>query len=237
MKKIVYFLGVFFLIVSCSFHDDGINADDNGSGILLGFDDYHVESWNASLDLFDRYNAKVTFFVTLETPTPFCSDAQARGHEIAYHTIHHPRLPDLSYEDFLTETVSAISFFAAAGIELKTFAYPYGVWKGWMHQVLLAYYKTVRGFDRDFYVYKIDEARTGYLGSMSIDNINYPGDGEFKKTMERILKIVKLSANNVVPVTSHAISNDDWGITRGRLEWLLKKCSELNLRFYTYKEL
>jgi hypothetical protein len=133
--------------------------------------------------------------------------------------------------------VSAINSFQADGIKLRTFAYPYGACEDWMHPVLLNYYKTVRGFSKNFYIYKIEDARTGYLGSMSIDNINYHGDEEFKKTMERIFKIVKLTSNNVIPLTSHAVSNADWGIKRGRLEWLLRKCNELNMRFYTYKEL
>jgi peptidoglycan/xylan/chitin deacetylase (PgdA/CDA1 family) len=223
-----------FLITSCSFDD--LPVKDNNSGVVLGFDDYHPDTWEQNFDLFDKYNAKVTFFVTLESPSSFCLTAQSRGHEIAYHTIHHPHLPTVTRENFLEETVSRIDVFKSSGIDLTTFAYPFGEYEKWMHDELLQYYKIVRGFS-GFRIYNIDDMKHGFIDSKSIDNTRYKTDREFKNNVARMLKLAKLNSDTVISLTSHMIGGDDWGITPERLEYVLRMCQKLNLKFYTYKEL
>jgi peptidoglycan/xylan/chitin deacetylase (PgdA/CDA1 family) len=232
--RIIFLL--FLTIFSCSL-DSGIDREDNNSGILLGFDDYNETTWREGFALFKKYDAKVTFFVNLENPTPFCLDAQTEGHEIGYHTIHHPDLSAVTREVFFEETIAPIAVFGSSGVTLSSFAYPGGEWKGWMHQELLGHYKIVRGFDAGFHIYDKDGIKNRYISSMSIDNIKYKSDREFQDDIMRILKIIKAGRNNVISLTSHAISNDAWGIKKDRLEYLLKKCTELNVRFYKYREL
>jgi peptidoglycan/xylan/chitin deacetylase (PgdA/CDA1 family) len=210
---------------------------DNNSGILLSFDDYHETTWRESFALFKKYDAKVTFFVSLENPTPFCFDAQTEGHEIGYHTIHHPDLTAITKDVFFEETIAPIAFFRYCGVNLSSFAYPGGEWKRWMHRELLAHYEIVRGFDAGFHIYDKDDIKNRYISSMSIDNIKYKSDREFQDDIMRILRIIKAGKNNVVPLTSHAISNDAWGIKKARLEYLLRKCTELSLHFYRYQDL
>jgi peptidoglycan/xylan/chitin deacetylase (PgdA/CDA1 family) len=163
-------LFVLISITSCSF--DALNTGDNNSGIVLGFDDYNPVTWEENFDLFDKYNARVTFFVKLDSPTPFCYAAQARGHEIGYHIIHHPNLSTLNKAQFLAETVDLIAVFAGLGINLTTFAYPYGVYEDWMHEELLRHYKVVRGFYA-FHLYNRDDMKYGFIDSTSIDNTSY----------------------------------------------------------------
>ncbi|MDR0409909.1 MAG: polysaccharide deacetylase family protein, partial [Spirochaetaceae bacterium] len=77
--------------------DDGISAeaaeegpDTEGgitAGILLGFDDNYYAGWEAAFPLFDRYGAKVTFFV--QGNPAFCRNALEKGHDIGYHTENH----------------------------------------------------------------------------------------------------------------------------------------------------
>jgi len=206
------------------------------SGIVLGFDDYSPDTWESNFDLFDAYHAKATFFVTLESPSQFCLNAQSRGHEIAYHTIHHPHLPKSTREEFFEETVSRISSFKSAGIELTTFAYPFGDYENWMNEELLNYFKVVRGY-KNLQIYSKEYYLRGFIDSISIDNIKYGTDREFTDDIERMLQSIKFEPNSVIPLTSHSISSDKWGITRERLEILLKICQDMNLRVYTYKEL
>ncbi|MDR2621485.1 MAG: polysaccharide deacetylase family protein, partial [Dysgonamonadaceae bacterium] len=141
-------------------------------GIVLGFDDYHPETWEQYFDLLDKYNAKVTFFVVAGTVSPFMLRAQNRGHEIGFHTINHLKLTGLSRKQFFEQTVSRISLFQEAGIELTTFAYPCGAYKSWMHNELLQYYKVVRGFKR-FRLYDKQDMQSGFIHSKSIDNIRH----------------------------------------------------------------
>jgi peptidoglycan/xylan/chitin deacetylase (PgdA/CDA1 family) len=210
---------------------------NNGSGIILSFDDYFPDSWKENFDLFAKYNANVTFFVQLESPTPFCFAAQTWGHEIGYHTISHPSLPTLTKERFFEETISRIDLFRNKGIELTSFAYPFGFYEEWMHNELLKYYQIVRGFGVSTFTYNISDMKYGFVYSKSIDNIIYKSEKCFQEDITKILEFARENQNTVVLLTSHNIGTDDWGITVERLEFILKKGNELNLVFYTYKDL
>ncbi|MDR0540683.1 MAG: polysaccharide deacetylase family protein [Dysgonamonadaceae bacterium] len=204
-------------------------------GIALGFDDYYPETWEQYFDLFDKYNAKVTFFVKAGSVSPFMLHAQNRGHEIGYHTIDHLFLSELSREQFWEQTVSRIGPFKDNGIELTSFAYPRGAYEPWMHHELLKYYKVVRGFRR-FKLYAITDMKSGFIHSLSIDNIRHKSERWFRWKIDKIVKAAMIRGK-IVPLTSHNISDDGWGITPERLEYVLQKAGEYGLVFYRYKDL
>ena len=213
------------------------NENANYAGIVLCFDDYHPETWERHFNLFDMYNARVTFFVDERSGDiiNFCQIAQDRGHEIGYHTINHPYLTLLSREQFNIETISRINIFRNAGIELTSFAYPFGAYQTWMHNELLKYYKIVRGFG-GLIQYSKEEIKNGFIESFSIDNVNHRSENNFQNSINNIL----ISAKNngkIIVLTTHSISNDPWGITTERLEYLLRKVKENELIFYRFKDL
>jgi peptidoglycan/xylan/chitin deacetylase (PgdA/CDA1 family) len=223
------------VLVSCP---NGSNDDEpygTVPGVVLGFDDYSPRSWEQHFDLFDRYGVKVTFFCVANVVTDFMLNAQNRGHEIAYHTISHPHLPEVSREQFFEQTISRINVFNEGGIELTTFAYPYGDYQMWMNDELLKYYKVVRGFSgsRNF---TLEEMRYGFVDSRSIDNITYSSKFAFNNMIDSILLMTK-RRKTIAVLTSHQINSEDWGITTERLEYVLKKGKEIGLKFYTYKDL
>ncbi|MDR2079040.1 MAG: polysaccharide deacetylase family protein, partial [Treponema sp.] len=74
------------------------------AGVLLAFDDDYADIWERYLDLFDRYEVRVTFFIQGDY-SPFCTVAENRGHEIGYHTKNHFNLLKVSRQVFLEETV------------------------------------------------------------------------------------------------------------------------------------
>ena len=72
--KICYLL-LFAIFNGCSWN----NSDTYDSpGIVLAFDDYFPETWEPYLDLFDKYEAKVTFFVMGDSVSNFMLYAQER---------------------------------------------------------------------------------------------------------------------------------------------------------------
>ena len=225
------------VFISCKPTLENVDLSENGSGILLAFDDYFPDSWREHFDLFDKYNARVTFFVLSEYPDSFCFEAKQRGHEIAYHTINHLRLPEINDELFVKETTSAIKAFNEKGLELHAFAYPYGDWESWMHERLLEHYEVVRGFDRFFHIYKKESLGRGYISSMSIDNLCYKTDESFRNRIIYAVYNAKKNANMIITLTTHQISNADWGITKERLEFLLKTCNDVNLKFFRYQDI
>jgi peptidoglycan/xylan/chitin deacetylase (PgdA/CDA1 family) len=203
------------------------------SGLLLAFDDNYAEVWERYLDLLDRYGARVTFFVQGDY-VPFCAAAVNRGHEIGYHTKSHLNLLKVERQVFFEETLGGAEAFRQQGLPLKSFAYPYGFSEPWMEEALGERFPIRRGFGASCRIYSVPAVKSGYISSKSIDNIQYKSDAEFEADINAMLMAVK-SDGGILPLTTHTIAVEaDWGISPGRLEYLLKTAAELGLRFYRY---
>jgi hypothetical protein len=205
------------------------------SGILLALDDDYQAQWREYFGLFDRYGAKVTFFVTGGC-SPFCAEALDRGHDIGYHTMNHLNLPKVSRETFFAETLGEVEHFRQAGVPLRAFAYPFGLSEPWMREALAGAFSVQRGFGVRYQLYNRAALKTGYIASISIDNIIYKTDAEFDAALTMMLRTVKfIDGDFMVPLTTHTIDESaDWGISPRRLEYLLRSAGDLKLRFYRY---
>jgi Predicted xylanase/chitin deacetylase len=209
----------------------------DNAGILLSFDDDFYDVWESYFDLFDRYDAKVTFFV-LGKYNKFSGKALERGHDIGYHTLNHLLLPNVSRQSFFIQTLSQVENFRNAKVPLVSFAYPFGLYETWMHDELLKTYKLVRGFNTSFQAYDKTAIREGFVFSRSIDNIIFKHDDDFMATVDIMLRAVKFTGKDLVlPLTTHVISDDaNWGIKPYRLEYILKTANDLQLNFYRYSD-
>ena len=207
------------------------------AGILLSFDDDYTSSWERHFDLFDRYGAKATFFV-FGKPGPFCTKAINRGHDIGYHSLNHHDLRLISPSAFARETAEPAQAFRQAGIPLAAFAYPFGFYEPWMHEALLRTFAVLRGYGVTYRLYRHDEIRSGFIASRSIDNTIIQGGEHFEREITLMLRTVKfLDGPLALPLTTHDISDTaDWGISRRRLEFLLKTAADLGLTFYRYSD-
>ena len=206
-------------------------------GILLAFDDYCGDNWEDYFDLFDEYGAKVTFFVNLSEPTDFCYRALERGHEIAFHTIGHVDMTEASEEMIYQQAIAPIEVFREKGIDITTFAYPYGRYNEEVNEILLEHYKVLRGA----YYLEVNNKhalRGGFVESLSLDNVNYKSQEEYEERITQVLTELKEGKANVITMYSHAIADGgDWCISPEKLEFLLKKAKELDLQFYTFQYL
>lgn len=205
--------------------------------IFLSFDDYSIDSWEQYFDLFDQYKVKVTFFVCAWEPSDFCYEAIARGHEIGYHTGGHVKLTDLTREEFYEQAIAPIEIFREKGIELTSFAYPYGEYEDWMNEELLQYYHTLRGAFLYEVRYKSDIPHC-FLESYSLDNIHFESDEDFRERIAGILDdFCGKAPRAVTSMYSHAIDPDGaWCISPKRLEILFQEAEKRNIRFCTYKQ-
>ena len=225
------------------------------SGILLSFDDNYWDLWYRYFDLFDFYNAKITFFVQGSIPpnsngnmgisadetkmslTEFCFNALKRGHSLGYHTINHPDLRNVSAEVFFRETIEAAEAFFLEGIFFSGFAYPYGFSRPWMHEELSPVFFVTRGYGTNIRLYNTEIDNDGFIVSKAIDNTIYRDNAKFENDIHKILLAAKFTGNHIVPFTTHEISDEaQWGIEIKRLEYLLKTAEELKMRFYTYDD-
>lgn len=105
-------------------------------GIALSFDDAWVDEWWHGRSLFDRYGAKLTFFIAYYPRFTDEQKAKLRdlandGHAIEAHTITHARAPSYveahglrAYLD--DEVLPSIDLLRADGYDVTTFAYPFG---------------------------------------------------------------------------------------------------------------
>jgi peptidoglycan/xylan/chitin deacetylase (PgdA/CDA1 family) len=208
---------------------------EDKAGLLLALDDDYQDVWTEYLDTFDRYGAKITFFVQGRLD-PFCALALSRGHDVGYHSINHLNLPKVSREVFFEETTSDINTFRDAGVPLNSFAYPFGLSESWMHEELLHYFKILRGYGVTFRVYDTAAIQRGYISSKAIDNTLYKQDAGFEAIITLMLRTIKFIGGDIVlPLTTHTISDGaDWGIKPARLEYLLHMADQLKLKFYRY---
>jgi peptidoglycan/xylan/chitin deacetylase (PgdA/CDA1 family) len=208
------------------------------AGVLLAFDDDYIDMWEKYFDLFDSFNARVTFFVQGQYSS-FCTAAYNRGHDIGYHTLNHLNLRNVSREVFDRETLSQVEVFRNAGLPLESFAYPFGFSDQWMHEELLNHYKILRNYGVRFRIYDRPTIQKGVISSMAIDNTVLKQDEDFYTTINLSLRTVKfLGGDYILPLTTHAISDTaDWGIKPYRLEYLLQTVRDLRLNFYRYRDL
>jgi len=212
-------------------------APSETAGLLLSFDDDYTDSWERYFYLFDKYKARVTFFI-IGKATPFCARAMNRGHDVGYHSLSHLDLRNMPRNEFNRETIESAKPFRDAGIPLSSFAYPFGFYEAWMHDALLRSFGTLRGYGVTFRLYSEAEIKRGYISSRAIDNTVIPSDDDFYRVVNLMLKTVKfLDKKLVLPLTTHDISaRADWGISPRRLEYLLKTANELGLAFYCYSD-
>ena len=208
----------------------------NQKGLLLSFDDYSIDGWREHFDLFDKYGAKVTFFINFTDPDGFCKEALARGHEIGYHTASHVNLTEVSKSEFYEQAIAPLEIFREAGCEITSFAYTNGAYEDCMHEELLKYYDTLRGAYTFQGVYK-ETLLNGFIESYPLDNKFFESDKDYEETVIELLDaLVACNDGTVASVYSHAISGGDWCITPERLEFLLKEAQKRDLVFYTFNE-
>ena len=208
------------------------------TGVLLSFDDDFMENWEENFDLFDQYNARVTFFIQGDYNS-FCITALERGHDIGYHTQNHLNLTKVSREVFDEETSFYIDDFRNEGVPLTSFAYPFGLSEPWMHDELLESFKILRGYGVTYRLYERTSIREGFSSSKALDNILFKKDEDFEAAIDIMFRTVMfIGGDLILPLTTHIISDDaDWGIKPHRLRYLLESAKDLQLNFYRYKDL
>lgn len=107
-----------------------------GPGVALSFDDAYIDHWLAGADLYDRYGARLTFFVAYfhnlsAERRAALHELARRGHAIEAHSVRHLRAPLYVEQHGLAayladEVVPSIEALNAEGFDVTTFAYPYG---------------------------------------------------------------------------------------------------------------
>lgn len=115
---------------------DFAQGGGSGPGLALSFDDTSVRAWYDLRSLFDRYGARVTFFISryadlYDNEKAMVKQLAADGHDIEAHTVNHLNGPEYVEEHGMTaylfdEVLPSIDVLRADGYEVSAFAYPFG---------------------------------------------------------------------------------------------------------------
>ncbi len=165
-------LSLLFAVCACT------ENQSHQPGLCLSFDDHSVKEWFALRPLFNRFDAKVTFYIsdfeTLDSDeVQMLKTLEADGHEVGFHGSTHVLARDYilknGYQKFLSDEINrGAEAMHRAGFNPRSFAYPFGQGFPFTDYLLLKKFKTVR---------RVTTAKSG-INLSRINNIFYHFDGD-----------------------------------------------------------
>jgi peptidoglycan/xylan/chitin deacetylase (PgdA/CDA1 family) len=124
------------------------------AGFALSIDDSDVDAWLSARDLFRRYGARISFYVTrfdrlTDERRAALHALVDDGHTVEAHGLRHLVAPDYVEEHGLAaylndEALPSIELLRADGFDPISFAYPYGNRTSELDDALLEHVQTVR---------------------------------------------------------------------------------------------
>ncbi|WP_439558938.1 polysaccharide deacetylase family protein [Dyadobacter sp.] len=261
-NAVMFFVLVCIWIASAGCQQEK-NADCRG-GIAISFDDHFINEWYHLRPLFQKYNAKVTFFITC--PDSLSADEITKlrqlekdGHEIGFHGTIHGRSTQLIEAEgpmgyYQTEIKPGMGYMSAAGFKPTSYAHPGGNHNKQVDSVLFA-----NGFkiNRDvaiskrrllgFQVYAVaprlmpsifyDFDKLNAVDALLIDTDSGLTIQEMKEAMQKANATgTSLMLFGHEPLYK-APENGAYGFSVRFLEAILEEAKKQNLDFYTMSEL
>lgn len=249
---ILILLCAFFILSSCSQEIPEVLIVKNESpkaGVILSFDDAYIDEWYNTNKILKKYDWKATFFVCKINTLKHAEikkllDLQKQGNEIAAHGLHHYNavtfLKNHTIDNYLQEEINPMmSLMHFYGLNVSTFAYPYGARSKALDSELLKKFKIIRG--RAF-CEEIPSKQNSYyehsklIFSFSIDDthehFNIPHLLSLLNYAKKNNKILILNSHKTVQK-----STADYETTNATLEIICKYVKSNNMKFYTVSDL
>ena len=233
------------------------------AGVAISFDDHFIDEWFALRPMFQKYNAKVTFFITC--PDSLTRDEitklkllQGDGHEIGFHGTIHGKSTELiaagpeKYKEI--EITPGLSYMAKAGFKPTSYAHPGGNHNEQVDSVLLASgFKILRDVAisrrkiMGFQMYALAPRLMPWIyysfnnedivDALLIDEDTGLTEPEMIEALERAK-----STNKALMLFGHEPlygkpQNGEYGFNVPFLEKILKEADRQKLKFYTMSEL
>ena len=217
-------------------------------GVVLTFDDFTVSNWHKLLPIFEKYDARATFYIT--QPYEFNAEKQQMvldlyeaSNEIACHSYRHfnaLNFTDTSdIETYITrEILSSLQWFnTTLGIPLHTFSYPYGSRNDMLDNALLNYFTTIRGtsYSISDNINKIDKlSHSGLIFGVGIDEHYGYSLEQIKNELDRCKRegLIQVFYSHI-PVD---VVTGNLQIAYSKLDTILNYIHKLGLSFYTAQE-
>lgn len=255
----IFFTSIFSL-VSCQQKSESSEK----AGIAISFDDHFINDWYSLRPLFQKYNTKVTFFLTCPDSLSIdeivkIKQLQKDGHEIGFHgTVHGNATAMIEsggpQKYIETELEPGLRNLAKIGIKPTSYAHPGGNHTDQADSILLANgFKILRDVaqaERKLYgipVYHFEPRIMSWIyypfnkkqivDALMIDE----GTNISEKEIKEALKKAK-ETNTAIMLFGHQPlyekpKNGQYGFSVSFLETILKEAKAQNLKFYTISEL
>lgn len=196
-----------------------------------------------SVEIFERYEATATFYMSHynEKYNEDLLHLQNKGFEIGHHSRYHKSAPEEVENTSMAiwlqdEVLNTLSRMTGSGIEIDTFAYPFGHYTLETNEALKPYFSKVRGFGG---------TRLGdYSEGFHNDGYFYFGVSVDSAWLDRMSLMMAMDRANetgeTLVVGMHVISNEwqnDYKITLADLEFIIKYASEIGLEFKLMKDI
>jgi len=247
VKTVLFF--VLFAFFSCEKEKPLPTNHPYKAGVILSFDDAYINEWYATNQKLKKYSWKGTFFVcrinTLDqSEIEKLLEMQKEGHEIAGHTYNHVNAVDYlrvyTIREYLNNEIDPmIRLMNFYGLDVSTFAYPYGGRTKKLDAALLKKFKLIRG--RAFCEHVANKQGCYYensnlVFSFSIDDthnhFNIPHLLGLLEYAKKNNKILILNSHKTVDKVS-----GDYQTKNATLEYICKYIKSNNMNFYTLSDL
>jgi peptidoglycan-N-acetylglucosamine deacetylase len=257
MQRVLLLLSLIFIIFNCS-----QPQKNKVGGIAISFDDRFIKEWTALRPIFQKYNAKFTFYITqpdslTQQEVQLLHELRKDGHEIGCHGAMHVRSMNYIWENSLqqymeNEIFKALRTMKKHGFVPKTFAHPGGSQTWYSDRELLMYFGLLRdvsmkhrnifGFE---YTRQVEDISEIYFQRNAPQKVNaLLIDTSAKLTIEDIKKGLRRAAKegSVMmmfghkPLTKTTHKPDEYGFDVAFLEQILVESAKLNLKTFTMQE-
>lgn len=256
-------LAILFLGIAAGFWGCGRSGKPGAGGIAISFDDHFIKEWYELRPLFQRYDAKVTFFITCPDSlkageVAMLKQLEKDGHEIGFHGTVHAKSTELMAAGGPTGYIEAelepgLRHMAAAGFRPTSYAHPGGDHNDRVDSVLLAKGFTIlrdvaisrrkyKGFQ--LYAWPPRWMRSIYYafdGQDTVDALMIDYDEVAEEEIAEAVKKAKESGTALM-VFGHeplynAPANGQYGFNVSFLAAILREAHGQGLKFYTMSEL
>lgn len=259
-SKYIKALLLLFFLTACGSDNDANNTSPTTikGKLVLTFDDHYYKDWVAALPIFERYNAKVTFFLSRYEDFLHCATCQhirndlnailMSGHSVEFHGLHHVDavnyVRDLGLSSYLDyEVIPGLELMHSDGLNVSTMAMPFGSTNSTINLALLAHVHKVRGFIGgngnsanviNGLNQSISNGRSAYIPSQSIDRPYFMLDA-IMDAMDKAQKngqFLVLTSHRIMPTCDTA-----YCISQHNLESVLDYAQSIGMDFATFDEL
>jgi len=236
---LLVFLPLLVILQSCTDF-----PEQHKGKVMLSFDDQYIDSWYAHMDLYEKYNARLCFYVTRpaelnEDDFEKLRELQAAGHMIGSHGMHHQHVASFETptDYYHLEVLPAIRLFAKHGIDITSYAYPFGKGRADVDSLLISKGLSVRYADWNWEHVFLPKADRFYISKSKPVKLRAIGiDENYRIGRLDLLYGLKRAAkeNSMLVLHAHDISKKegDYKLKPAKLEYLLQQCKKHDIEFY-----